>query len=81
MLLFADDAAVFAYSPESLQNILNQIQDNCSIWGLKLNTNKTKSMIFERGRHTSHDFYINDQKIEIVKSFKYLGVHLFKNNN
>jgi len=26
MLLSADDAAVFAYSPESLQNILNQIQ-------------------------------------------------------
>ena len=55
MLLFADDSAVFAYSPESLQNILNQIQDYCSIWGLKLNTNKTNIMIFERGRHTSHD--------------------------
>jgi len=38
-------------------------------------------MIFECGRHTSHDIYINGQNIEIVKSFKYLGVHLFKNNN
>jgi len=81
MLLFADDAAVFAYSPESLQNILKQSQDYCIIWGLKLNTNKTKIMIFQRGRHTSHDIYINDQEIEIVKSFKYLGVNLFKNNN
>jgi len=45
MLLFADDAAVFAYSPESLQNILNQIQDYCCIWCLKFNTNKTKNII------------------------------------
>ena len=38
-------------------------------------------MLFERGRRTSHDTYINGHKIKIVKSFKYLGVHLFKNNN
>jgi hypothetical protein len=36
-------------------------------------------MIFENGRHTSYDFYICNSRIDIVQSFKYLGVHLFKN--
>lgn len=38
-------------------------------------------VIFENGRHTSHDFYIYNSLIEVVTSFKYLGVHLYKNCN
>ena len=79
MLLFADDAViiVFTESAEIRQNILNQIENDCNAWGLKLNTSKTKIMIFERGRHTTYNLNINNQPIEVVKSFKYLGVHLF----
>ena len=38
-------------------------------------------MIFERGRHTYYDCFINNTRIEIIESFKYLGVTLFKNGN
>ena len=38
-------------------------------------------MIFENGRHTKYDFYLNDSILETVTSFKYLGMHLFKNGN
>ena len=41
-------------------------------------------MIFENGRHTLYDIYIiyiYNSKIDVVTSFKYLGVHLFKNGN
>ena len=38
-------------------------------------------MIFERGRHTSCDLFLNNIKLEVVDSFKYLGVHFFKNGN
>ena len=38
-------------------------------------------MIFERGRHTSCDLFLNNTKLEVVDSFKYLGVHFFKNGN
>ena len=38
-------------------------------------------MIFERGRHTHHDFILNNSIIEVVESFKYLGIHFFKNGN
>ena len=81
MLLYADDAVVFAKSPETLQSILNYLELYCTTWGLNINISKTKVMIFEKGRHTSHDFYLNNVKLEVVTSFKYLGIHFFKNGN
>ena len=38
-------------------------------------------MIFERGRHTYFDCFINNTRIEVIESFKCLGVTLFKNGN
>ena len=81
LLLYADDQVVFAKSPETLQAMLLDIENYCRTWGLKINTIKTKCMIFEKGRHTSYDFYLNNTKLEVVTSFKYLGVYFFKNGN
>ena len=81
ILLFADDAALFSQNPCSLQSMLNDIENYCKMYKLNLNTTKTKIMIFEKGRPTNYDFFINDTKIEIVKSFKYLGVYFYKNGN
>lgn len=81
MLLYADDAVVFAKSSESLQSMLHDIEIYCGTWNLKINTSKTKAMIFERGRHTNCELYLNNVKLEGVTSFKYLGVYFFKNGN
>ena len=81
LLLYADDAAVLAKSPEVLQSTLHDIESYCTLWGLKINTRKTKAMIFEKGRHTHFDFYLDNVKLEMVTSFKYLGIHFFKNGN
>ena len=81
MLLYADDAVVFSKSPEGLQSILNDLELYCRTWGLNINISKTKAMIFEKGRHTTYDFYLNNKKLELVTSFKYLGIHFFKNGN
>ena len=81
LLLYADDQVVFSKSPESLQAMLFDIENYCRTWGLKINISKTKTMLFERGRHTSYDFYLNNAKLEVVTSFKYLGVYFFKNGN
>ena len=35
-------------SKEKLQAILNDFELYCGIWGLKINTAKTKAMIFEK---------------------------------
>lgn len=49
--------------------------------GLKINTSKTKAMIFEKGKRTHYDFLIYNNVLEHVDSFKYLGITLFKNGN
>ena len=77
-MLYADDAVVFSKSPEVLQSILYDIESYCTIWDLKINTKKTKAMIFEKGKHANFDFYINNAKLETVTSFKYLGIHFFQ---
>ena len=38
-------------------------------------------MIFEKGRHTKPVIYLNGTELEVVTSFKYLGVEFFKNGN
>ena len=81
MILYADDAVVFSKSKETLQSLLNDIELYCGTWGLKINTRKTKVMIFEKGRHTSCNLFLNNVELEVVQSFKYLGVHFFKNGN
>ena len=48
MLMFCDDAVVFAETPEALQSLLDDMQHYCNQWGMKINSNKTKINIFER---------------------------------
>ena len=82
LILFADDQVVFAKSPQALQSLLSDIENYCTAWGIKININKTKAMIFEKGRQfTFYDFFIYNIAIELVQSFKYLGITLFRNNN
>ena len=81
ILLYADDAVIFAKSPRVLQSLLHDLETYCLRWGLKINTAKTKVMIFEKGETTHYDFFLNNVKLELVSSFKYLGIHFFTNGN
>ena len=81
LILFADDQVVFAKSPQSLQSLLKDIENYCNELGIHINTSKTKAIIFEKERHTYHEFFIYDTKIDLVDCFKYLGITLFKNGN
>ena len=80
LILYADDQVLFSTSPTTLQQILNDVEIYCNAWGLKINVSKTKTIIFEKGgRHTNYNFFLYGEKLEIVTSFKYLGIHFFKN--
>jgi hypothetical protein len=80
-VFFADDSILFSHNPKSLQSMLTDVENFSNECNLRLNVNKTKIMIFEKGRKTNFDFYLYNTKLEIVESFKYLGVYFFKNNN
>jgi exonuclease III len=79
LLLYADDSVIFAKSKESLQAMLNDLNEYCCTWGLTVNTAKTKIMIFENGRKTDACFCYDQTMLDVVDSFNYLGITLFKN--
>ena len=82
LVLFADDQVLFSTSPTSLQSMLNDIESYCTAYGLKINVAKTKVLIFEKStRQTHYKFSLYNENLEVVNSFKYLGVYFFKNGN
>lgn len=76
MLLYADDIVIFANSAEKLQESLNILSDYCRRWKLCINVTKTKIMVFRKGGLLNRDlaFYYENNQLEIVKSFRYLGI-------
>lgn len=75
ILLYADDTVVFGDSAKDLQRKLDLVQEYCTQWKIQINTDKTKIVIFSRGKVRSFpQFTINDLSIEIVSDFSYLGV-------
>ena len=76
ILLFADDMALLAKTPTELQTQLNRLYDYCNTWGLKVNTSKTKIMVFRRrGKLNSNDTWsYNGELLETIDSFNYLGI-------
>ena len=84
LLAYADDQVLFSTSPTTLQSMLNDIELYCNAWGLKININKTKILIpvFDKGRrYSNYNLYLNNENLEVVSSFKYLGVYFFRNGN
>lgn len=54
---------------------MNKVYEYCSRWGLDINYQKSKVMVFNKGSRISNSkFYIKDTEIESVRVYKYLGV-------
>lgn len=49
---------------------------------MKINVSKTKVCIFENRKRSNHaDIFINEEKVENVDSFTYLGVKFYYTGN
>ena len=73
IIMYADDIVLIAESSEKLQAMIDSLNQYCLLNKLEVNTAKTKSMVFHRGRCPRSSFTYAGNEIEIVKSFKYLG--------
>ena len=76
-LLFADDSTLLALDPQTLQALLKEIEQFCSDWGMIVNVAKTKVVVFRKGEDSDPipRFTLSGQEVEVVQSFKYLGLH------
>lgn len=80
-LLYADDTVIMSDSAEDLQNALYAYDYYCRRWKMHVNYDKTKILIFSKGKETKYTFTLQNTPIEVVNEFKYLGLLLCKNNS
>ena len=67
--------------PEDLQRALDILKIYCEFWGLDINVSKTKVMIFSRGKiRKMPKFNFNEETVDVVWDYKYLGVKFNYNN-
>ena len=75
-LFYADDLLSVCEYPTGLQRCLDSLQNDCGDWRLAVNFTKTKVIIFSKKaieKHL-HYFYYEPNSVEIVDSYKYLGI-------
>jgi hypothetical protein len=67
---------------EDLQKPIDVFSEYCKFWQLKVNVEKTKILVFSRGRLPNNlTFIFNEMEIGIVSEFNYLGVLFSKSGN
>jgi hypothetical protein len=76
ILMYADDMVLVAPSKEALQTKIDILANFLHERGLNINLSKSQVVIFRRAgaRKTSENFEFKGQPIEVVKTYKYLGV-------
>ena len=75
ILLFADDLALLSCSPHGLQVQLDCVHRLCMELGLKINTEKSKIMVFRKGGFLGRyeQWSIDGNQLEVVNKYVYLG--------
>ena len=75
-LMYADDLVLLSTSQGGLSRCLSALEKFCDTWQLEVNIKKSKVMVFNpAGRLISGtNFVYQDNKLENVKSYCYLGI-------
>ena len=80
MAEYADDIVMFSSGSEieelkvSIQRHIDKLSEWFFKWGFKLNKNKTKAMMFTLKKLDEPRILIEDNPIEFVSNYKYLGI-------
>jgi hypothetical protein len=76
LLLYAKDVVLIARSPHDLENLLRILKYFCSNMGMIVNTDKTKVMIIKSIKIPYDTFVYDNNNLEVVTSYKYLGIDI-----
>jgi hypothetical protein len=76
LLIFDNDIAHMEKSPYDLSKQLIILKDFFSSMDMTVNTNKTKVMIIKSKRITYGTFVYDNNSLEEVPSYKYLGINI-----
>ena len=84
ILLYTDDIVIIKSSRDihelknHIETDLNNLNTYINILDQTINSTKTKAMLFTRRKNFNIDIILNNQPIEFVKEFKYLGLIIDK---
>ena len=71
-LRYADDINGLAGSEYQLENLVKRLDESSEAYGMEISTTKTKLMTNSK-KKISSDISVNEERLETVKNFKYLG--------
>ena len=76
LLLFADDSVLISDTEDGLQSLLDAFELYCKKWKLTVNAEKTKIVVFQKGRKAQnrYNFKYRGKSIEQLPTFNYLGI-------
>jgi len=79
--MYADDIVLLSTCPIELQSMIDSLGDYCDTWGLNVNLEKSKIIVFREGPRISSalGWTYKGSPIEIVNEYKYLGMLLTYN--
>jgi hypothetical protein len=65
-----DDTVIMSETEEGLQQALLNFEQYCDLWKLKINTQKTKIIMFSKRKYKAQrSFKLYDENIDIVDSY------------
>lgn len=76
LLMYADDIALVSDSVVDLQKKIDCLEHYCKKWGLTVNMDKTKVVVFKNGGFvkSSEKWFYAGNKVQVESSYNYLGV-------
>jgi hypothetical protein len=74
LLIYANDIILMERSAHDVENQLRILKDFCSNIGMTVNIDKTKAMIIKSNKITYDTFVYDNNNLEEVTSYKYLGI-------
>ena len=80
LLWFTDYLVLVADSESGLQDFMDRLDEFCNTWDLKINTEKTKVVIFNKPRSQLIPiFKIGSSTVDYSTHYKHLGIILSEN--
>ena len=80
-LLYADDTIIISDSKEDFQKSLDSFYSYSNTWHLKINTSKTKAVIFGARQLRNFNFKLGNDSLELVDQYHYLVVTFSSNGS
>ena len=77
-LLYADDLILMSTSMEGLNKCLEKLRSYCNTWQMEVNIKKSQIIVFNSARRllTGYNFFYGETKLELVKTYCYLGIEI-----